>query len=73
MKISNGIITAGDLRNLIKTLKDTDPILIMCEDFASGVGGNAFEIQYNPPLTGKEKAQAIEDEENWEATLWIIS
>ena len=72
MEIKNGLITAKDLRALIQNVKDDEPILIMLEDAESGCGFNASLITFTPALEGQERLEAIEEDNIYEHTLWIM-
>ena len=50
----DGIVKVKDFRELIKDLKDDEEICFMWESLKTGVGYNAVELEYNPPLSKEE-------------------
>lgn len=68
-EIYGGQITAGELREIIGDLKDSDPVILMCENGMNGVGYNASILEFYPPA--ENKAEAIENDEPWQAMIYL--
>lgn len=51
------IITAGELRAMIASLKDDEPINILVQGHDPGYYHDAIEISYNPPTEENKRAE----------------
>jgi hypothetical protein len=64
MKQHNGILTAGELREMIAEVADDEPILFMREH--RGAGYDIPIIQFCPAEEGEDEESSLP------ATLWLI-